>query len=184
MIGAVLAGGAGRRMGGGKPAMPLGGRPLIAWALEAVRRAGLEPVVVAKADTALPALSVPVIHDAAAVRHPLAGVLAALEQAGGEPVVVVGADMPFVTPAIIAALAGAAAGRPAVATSGDRIHPLCARYVPDGALPAALAAEAPLRATLAALDPVLIAAPPEALFNVNSPQDLAAAEARLAEASR
>ena len=57
---AVLAGGASRRMGAPKPLAPLGGRPLISYPLGAAARAGLRAVVVAKADTPLPEVGVPV----------------------------------------------------------------------------------------------------------------------------
>lgn len=177
---AVLAGGRGRRLGGAKPGAVLGGRPLVAWPLAALRAAGLSPVVVAKRDTVLPPLDVPVVHDADPRHHPLAGILAALQHAGG-PVVVVAADMPFLTPELLRAVAHGS-GPVAVAVAGGRLQPLCARYGPavTGALARALAAEAPLRATVSALAPVLVEADPAAVANVNSPRDLEAAEARLA----
>src|SRR5439155_10908431 len=60
-VGVVLAGGAGRRMGGAKATALLAGRPLVAWAVEALRAGGLDEVAVAaKASTVLPALDVPV----------------------------------------------------------------------------------------------------------------------------
>ena len=42
--GAVLAGGMGLRLGGGKPGRLLGGRPLAQWALDGVQRAA--PMVI------------------------------------------------------------------------------------------------------------------------------------------
>lgn len=176
---AVLAGGRGRRLGGAKPATPLGGRPLVAWPLAALEAAGLTAVVVAKRDTVLPPLGVPVVHDADPRHHPLAGILAALQHAGG-PVLVVAGDMPFLTSELLLAVARAS-GPVAVAVAAGRLQPLCARYEPavTGALAEALAAEAPLRATVTALAPVLVDADPAAVANVNSPGDLEAAEARL-----
>ena len=56
MIVAVLAGGRGRRMGASKATVALAGEPLISRPLAAARAAGLEAVVVAKPDTALPEL--------------------------------------------------------------------------------------------------------------------------------
>jgi molybdopterin-guanine dinucleotide biosynthesis protein A len=53
LIVAVLAGGRGRRLGGSKPLAQFGGAPLIERPLAAAREAGLDAVVVAKADTPL-----------------------------------------------------------------------------------------------------------------------------------
>src|SRR5215204_7010138 len=47
-IGAVLAGGRSGRMGAPKAGVELGGRPLVAYSVETLVAAGLEPVVVAK----------------------------------------------------------------------------------------------------------------------------------------
>src|SRR5918996_244350 len=46
VIGAILAGGRGRRMGGDKPGRELGGRPLIAWPADALAE-GLAAAAVA-----------------------------------------------------------------------------------------------------------------------------------------
>ena len=173
---AVLAGGRGRRLGGGKPVAELGGRPLIAWPLAAARAAGLEAVVVAKAGTALPELDVPVWVEPDEPSHPLAGLVFALERAGGRPVIAVACDMPHVGPELLARLAaadGAAAARADL--------PFPARYEP-AALPVlrdVLAREAPAREALAALAPAVLGAPPEELHGVNTPEELAAAAARV-----
>jgi molybdopterin-guanine dinucleotide biosynthesis protein A len=170
---AVLAGGAGRRMGSPKALAPLGGRPLIAWPLAAAAQAGLDVVVVAKPDTALPALDVPVWLEPEAPRHPLLGIVTALE-AAGRAVVAVGCDQPWLPAELLAALAdGPGAAAPVV---GGAPAPLPARYPPEAlpALRAALAAEAPLRRTLAALSPAPVAlGDPAVLANVNTPEDLA-----------
>jgi molybdopterin-guanine dinucleotide biosynthesis protein A len=176
---AVLAGGAGRRMGAPKPLAARGGRPLIAWPLAAAAAAGLEVVVVAKASTQLPPLEVPVWREPAAPQHPLLGVVTALERAGG-PIVAVGCDQPWLPPELLARLAatpGAAA--PYV---GDVPAPLPARYPPEAwtALRDALEAEAPLGRTLAALAPARIpVSDPGVLAGINTPEELAAAERRL-----
>ena len=84
-VGVVLAGGAGRRMGGAKPGTPLAGRPLIAYPLTALR-AVLAPVaVVAKSDSVLPVLGagVELWREPDEPRHPLAGILEALRRADG-----------------------------------------------------------------------------------------------------
>ena len=78
-IGDVLAGGAGRRIGGDKATVELEGRPLLLYPL-AVLRAVLDDVaVVAKRATILPALDpdVEIWLEADEPRHPLAGVVRA-----------------------------------------------------------------------------------------------------------
>ena len=173
---AVLAGGRGTRLGGAKPAALLAGRPLIAWPLAAAAAAGLEAVVVAKRDSPLPPLDVPVWVEPDAPVHPLLGVVCALERAGGRDVIAVGCDMPFLTGAALRTLAAAPA--PAAAAG----QPLLARYGPEQLAPlrAALREEAPMRRTLAALDPRPVALDPAVARNVNDPDALAAAERELA----
>jgi molybdopterin-guanine dinucleotide biosynthesis protein A len=181
-LGALLAGGAGRRMGGEKLRTPLLGRPLAAWALDALRGACDEVVVVAKADTPLPALpaGVEVLREPGETRHPLAGVLAALRRGAGRPILVVAADLPLVPQELLRALLDAP-GEHAVAVAGDRAQPLCARLGPAAVEPlaAALDAAAPATAAVEALAPTRVPADPEWLLNVNAPADVAAAEAAL-----
>src|SRR4051794_41827937 len=131
-IGAVLAGGGGRRIGGDKAMVELEGRPLVHYPVN-VRRAGLdEEAIVAKPSTVLPGVDVEVAIwlEPEEPRHPLAGVVHALRCARGQPVVVVAGDMPFVTRGLVAALArersrGAAA---VVPWAGGPPPPPCARH--------------------------------------------------------
>lgn len=167
----------------------LGGRELIRWPLDALASAGLDAVIVAKHDTLLPQLGVAVVYDGSATRHPLAGIVAALEHAAGRAVLVVAADLPFVTGALLAHIA-AREGAVVVPEHDGRLHPLCALYRPSvlAVLRDALTAQAPLQRTVAQLRPGVVGAdelarfgdPARLLFNVNRPQDLAAAEASLA----
>ncbi len=176
---AVLAGGRGRRLGGAKPLAELAGTPLIAWPLAAASAAGLAAVVVAKQATPLPTLDVPVWEEPDEPVHPLLGIVTALERAQGA-VVAIGCDQPFVTPELLSRLA---IGPGAAVRASGRLAPLPARYEPEWlpALRAALAAEAPLRATLEALAPVAIEADhTDLVAGVNTPGELAAAEGALA----
>ncbi|MGZ4267725.1 MAG: molybdenum cofactor guanylyltransferase [Solirubrobacteraceae bacterium] len=185
-VGVVLAGGAGRRIGGGKAVVGLEGRPLLDYPLQALRRAVGEVAVVAKHATALPPLGgdVAIWLEADEPRHPLTGVVCALRNAGGRPVIVVAGDMPLVTGELLAALVRAPLrGAPAlVPRGGGRLQPLCARYEP-----AALAAlqdfahDVPTREAVLAIGPAILEWPDEqAFFNVNAPEDLLAAGALLA----
>jgi molybdenum cofactor guanylyltransferase len=186
-IGVVLAGGAGRRIGGDKALVALGGRPLIAYPLAAMRAAVGEAGVVAvvtKPGTRLPddlPSGVQVWTEAAEPRHPAVGIASALERAGRRPVLVCAADMPFVTAAVLGELARAhAGGAPAVvAVLGGALQPHLARYEPAALRPMTAAAEAqrPLREVVAALQPHLYELDdPRVAFNVNTPEDLARAE--------
>jgi molybdopterin-guanine dinucleotide biosynthesis protein A len=187
-IGVLLAGGRGSRLGGAKALAPLGGRPLICHALAALRGAVGEVAIVAKPGTSLPVLpDVTVWREPAEPRHPLVGIVHALACADGRPVLVCAADLPFVTRDLLAALAAAdPAGAPAVvATSAERgLQPLLGCYQPEaGALLAEAAREgtAPVRRVVSGLGPRLFeVSDPQVLFNINSAEDLAAAEALLA----
>ena len=181
VIGAVLAGGASRRMGEPKALVELAGRPLIAHAVTAVADAGLDPIVVAKPDSRIPDLGVPVLDEPQEPRHPLCGIVAALRYAETRPVVVIGCDMPLVPPALLGTL-GRLADPVAVANIDGELEPLLARYEPavEPALMASLRAGTALREAIAALHPRLIneadlsayGDPHRIALNVNSPEDL------------
>ena len=183
MIGVVLAGGAGRRIGGGKPAKVLAGRPLASYPAAALAAVCERVAIVAKPHTELPHLPGVEVWDdePAEPQHPLTGIVHALERAAGEPILVCAADMPFVTKDSLEALTGT--GRNAVATADGRLQPLLALYQPS-ALPSLHDAEPdiPLTRAVEALDPQLVPMPTEELRNVNSPDELAAAERELSEA--
>jgi molybdopterin-guanine dinucleotide biosynthesis protein A len=185
-VGAVLAGGAGRRMGGDKAVVDLEGRPLISYPLEALAAVCPTLAVVAKRGTALPQLvgSTAIWLEPDEPRHPLAGVAHALTRAGSRPVLVCAADLPLVDVATLRALCDAA--RPGdvavVPRCGGRLQPLCALYRP-AALRALQRFEPGARATdvVAALGPrVVDLADEECFLNVNAPEDLLLAGAALA----
>lgn len=157
---AVLAGGAGSRLGGAKACVPLGGRPLIEHPLGAARTAGLEAIVVAKPSSELPPLAEHVVLEPELPRHPLTGILAALRHAdaaasGG--VVAVGCDMPFLAPELLAWLADLDGD--ALARVKGRVQPLPARLALAALAPLerALPREPPLRDALLALGPRVLA---------------------------
>jgi molybdopterin-guanine dinucleotide biosynthesis protein A len=179
---AVLAGGRSRRMGAPKALARLGDAPLIARPLAAARAAGLPAVVVAKPDSALPELDVPVLYEPERPTHPLCGVIAALERHIDDAVIAVACDQPWVSAELLAALAA----RPepvAVPRVGGRLEPFPGRYdarVLD-TLRAALDEEASLRGTLAALGAATIdlapfGDPARLVASVNTPEELAAAQ--------
>ena len=172
----VLAGGAGRRMGGDKAIATFGGRPLIAWPLDALRAVfGARVAVVARADSLLPAdLDAPVWREPGGPRHPRNGIVHALREAAGASVLVSAVDLPGLTPATVRALRDAPGSGPAGAVGPDgRVQPLLGRY-PPAALAAlqALDPDAPLTPAVLALEPVLVECPAADLRNVNRPEDL------------
>lgn len=187
-VGAVLAGGRSARMGRSKALVELAGRPLIAYPLEAIAAARLEPLVVAKPDSELPPLDCRVVRESPEPVHPLAGLVAALEAAGSRPVVALACDMPFVPPELLAWLAGLPDSI-AVAFAAGRVHPLLGRYATDVGRLFAVALDDPIPLTEAvvSLDPRLVGErelrrfgdPERIAFNVNSPQDLERAEVLL-----
>jgi molybdopterin-guanine dinucleotide biosynthesis protein A len=182
-IGVILAGGRGRRIGGAKATVLLGGQPLISYPLEALSAVLEEVVVLAKADTELPSLpGTTVWIETDARHHPAIGIVQALGLAGGRPILVCAVDLPFVTPAIVRALASADPDRAAaaVACSQGRTQPLLGCYQPRVVDVLEPGDERPLRDQVAALSPQLVeVADPRALFNVNAPEDLLQAAAML-----
>lgn len=188
MVGIVLAGGAGSRMaseGKPKPCVLLRGRPLIGFPLRALGEVCDAVAVVCKASTELPPLpgGVQRWDEPDAPRHPLTGIVFALESADAA-VLVCAADMPFVDAPALRALLAAAGSAPAapavVARSASGIEPALGLYRP-AALPLLSAEPAgqPLRRSVEALDPVRVWLAPEVVRSVNTPAELAAAEAGL-----
>jgi molybdenum cofactor guanylyltransferase len=181
---AILAGGRGKRFGGGKPSLDLGGRPLIDHAVSAAMRAGGRVAVFAKPETALPEIAVPVVLESAEPHHPLLGIVTALDAAAGAPVLALACDLPFVTPELIDWMAGLPDPL-AIPEVDGRLHPLLGRYETGLAaeLRRACERDAAVQETVRKLKPRLI---DEAelrrfgdarrlLFNVNTPEDLAEA---------
>ncbi|HVH09427.1 MAG TPA: molybdenum cofactor guanylyltransferase [Gemmatimonadales bacterium] len=193
MRGAVLAGGAARRYGGRpKGLVALGGRRLLDWVVDALAAVtGALPLLVANAPEA-PAWR-PDLRTLPDVRPDcgsLGGIYTAVVSGAG-PVLCVAWDMPFVTPALLAALVDGAAGWDVFLPESDGrrgVEPLCGVYGPAcGPAIERRLAEGDLRAigfhdavqvgTLP-LERVKAFGDPDTLFlNVNTPADLERAEA-------
>lgn len=181
----VLAGGQALRLGGAKATAQLGGRSLASYPVADMRAAGLQPLLVAKPDSALPDLGCPVLYEPARPRHPLCGILAALRECDGRPLIVCACDMPFLEPALLAWL-GQLDVPLAVVDSGERLQPLLGRYEPVllDALTEQLDRQAPLTETVVALGARIIGVrelarfgdPGRICLNVNTPGDLEGAE--------
>jgi molybdopterin-guanine dinucleotide biosynthesis protein A len=97
--GFVLAGGQSSRMGRDKALVELAGRPLVAWALDVLRAAGLTARIAgARADLSAYA---PVVPDEPVDAGPLAGVCAALNSTEAEWAVFVPVDLPLIPSSLI-----------------------------------------------------------------------------------
>ena len=193
-VGLVLAGGLARRMGGGDKALiRIGGAAILDRVL-AVLRGKCDPIILnANGDPARFArYGLPVIADSVPdFAGPLAGILAGLDWAaahapGTEWVVSVPGDCPFLPADLVGRLhaARAEAGTPlACARSGDWRHPVVGLWRVDlrDDLRHALTVEDLRKIEIwTARHGVAIASwpdqPVDPFFNVNTPDDLAAAE--------
>lgn len=178
-------------MGGvAKATVTLAGRPLLAYPFAALRRAGLDPMVVAKPASGLPPLDAEVWLESHTPQHPLTGIVAALRrvQAAGDAshaILACACDMPFVTAELCAWLATLPQALVVPRLAG-RPQPLLARYGVEllAPLAEALEQELSLRNAVTALDPRWVdeaelcrfGEPAELLANVNTPAELARAE--------
>jgi molybdenum cofactor guanylyltransferase len=181
-IGVVLAGGLGRRLGGAKGSAELFGRPLAAWVADALGEVVGEVAVAVKEGSPVPALTgVAVWREPAEPLHPLAGIAWALTRADGRDVLVCAVDLPFCADAVRAVLAAASSSESSAAVVVAEGQPLLGVYRASvaEALRAAVLEGRAARAVVASLGAVAVAVPdPErTLFNVNTPEDLARAEA-------
>jgi molybdenum cofactor guanylyltransferase len=183
VIGALLAGEAGRRLGNeATPAALLGGRPLASYPAEALAGVCERVAVVCKRGTRLPELpDTERWEEPDEPRHPLTGIVHALERAQG-PVLVCAVDMPFVTADACRTLLGAAGSAPAVvATAAGTPKPTFGLYAPAALDTLRRAPDgAPLSATVEALCPVRVALPPAIVRSIDTPAELADAEALVA----
>ena len=190
----VLAGGAGERFGGGKLGMMLGGRPLLAYALDAAAAASGDIVVVVGASPVATDLA----RSWASARRTGVRLVAAVDQTegmgaslraglGGVDADADGAfvflgDMPFVPPTIAPLLAAALAGGAAEAPTfgGVRGHPvlLGRRLIERRSLISGDRGAGGLLAREPGV--VLVESDSDGvLFDVDTPADLAAASARI-----
>ena len=168
-----------------KPAVQLGGRPMIDWPSGALQAVCARVAVVCKASSDLPPLRPGVERwdEPDEPRHPLTGILFGLEMAGAD-VLVCAADMPFVDPGALRALVAGATASPdalaVVAFAAGRLEPALAlyRHASLRRLGEAVGDE-PLTRTVERLEPVRVPLAPSVVRSVNTPGELAAAEAEL-----
>ena len=126
---AVLAGGQGSRIGGGKPFIRLGNKTLIERAVDRARHWNDRSVVVVRQSGQLGSLEMPFITDIPGIEGPLAGLAAGLQWArglGSKALLSLPCDMPFPPEDLPSRLSeGLGANGAALASSGGRLHPVC-----------------------------------------------------------
>ena len=183
----ILAGGEGLRIGGGKPLRRLGGRRLIDHALDLAGRLSPHVAVSVRAGARLPDVAAAQIEDEQADWGPLAGLDVALRHARAleqDRLLTLPCDSPFLPADLLVRLDAALSASlgASIASSGGRLHPVCALwhaeahglladYVATGRRSLLGFAERPGYAAVewpvGAVDP---------FFNINTQQDLARAE--------
>lgn len=184
VLGAVLTGGASRRMGADKAFVELGGTPFIVRAAEVLRAGGCDPVVaVGGAVEPLAAVGLHVVPDRRPGEGPLDGIVRALEVADGSPAVVVACDLPLLSSSTVAALLAAlddsAGSLDVVVAVSARREPLCAAWAPGARATLVQAFDAGERAVHRALELLRVGEVAVALDevrNINTPADLAEVE--------
>jgi molybdopterin-guanine dinucleotide biosynthesis protein A len=185
--GIILAGGRGRRMGGVDKALcRLGGQALGARVRDLLLPQVSTLALNANGDAArFAALGLPVLTDGSADQGPLAGVLAGLDWAaslGAAHLLTAPADTPFL-PRDLAQRLAAPGLLPAFAATAEGPHPTVALW--PVALRDALRAELArdtrkMRDAMDRFGAVAVPFPDaSAFFNINTPEELSAAEARL-----
>jgi molybdopterin-guanine dinucleotide biosynthesis protein A len=190
IAGVILAGGRATRMGGGdKGLLPLAGRPLLARVIERLRPQVDVLALNANGDPArFAGFGLPVLPDSVAGHPgPLAGVLAGMDWAAGQgadAIVTAAADTPFFPLDLVARLRATGAPLAMAVTPGEAGPD---RHPTFGLWPVALRDD--LRAALAGGVRKVVAwtgphgcanalfPEAQAFFNVNTPDDLARAEA-------
>jgi molybdenum cofactor guanylyltransferase len=194
-VGILLAGGLARRMGGtDKPLLKIGGRPIIARAIERLAPQCAALAINANGDPArFSAFGLPILSDSVeGFAGPLAGVLAGMDyvcaaRPEAADIVSAPADTPFLPEDLVARLYQArqsAGARIAVAESGDRVHHAVALWPVSlrDDLRRALVEEGVRKVSaFIARYPNVTAkwpvAPYDPFFNVNRPEDVARAAA-------
>ena len=132
VTGVILAGGRATRMGGvDKGLVPINGRPMIAWVIDALRPQVATVMINANRNhDRYGAFGCPVIDDGdSEFRGPLAGMASAMRVAETPWVAVVPCDSPLITGELVERLyaAVASSGSPvAVAHDGERLQPVFA----------------------------------------------------------
>lgn len=184
----ILAGGQARRMGGGdKPLLMLRGQPILSHVIARITPQVEALAISANGDPArFATYELPVLPDTiAGFPGPLAGILAGMDWAAGlgiDRLLSVPGDTPFLPRDLVQRMADAAFP---MAASDGRAHPVVAIWpvvLRDKLRAALIAGERRVGRFAADCGAKVVDFPaaPDPFFNINTPEDLADAEARLA----
>lgn len=186
---AVLAGGEGSRIGGGKPLIRLGGTTLVEQAFELANSWSNLAVVVLRFKDQIGCHQLPWIGDAPGIAGPLAGLAAGLAWAreqGADFLMTIPCDMPFLPKDLPDRLQDQIGGfGAAIASSSGNLHPVCGfwRTAAVDSIPDYCASgRRSLRGfaqKLGFVDVEWPASSRDPFFNINSPADLVVAEEML-----
>lgn len=184
---AVLAGGDGSRIGGGKPLIKLGGKTLVERAYDRALGWSSASVVAIRCPEQIGPCQLPWIADASGIEGPLAGLAAALEWAsrqGADALLTIPCDMPFLPDDLLKRLSSEVGDkRAAIASSGGELHPVCGLWRNAAIYEFPAYCQSGRRSLRGFAEQIGFAAidwpaePRDPFFNINSPADLAAAEA-------
>lgn len=183
----ILAGGKGRRIGGGKPEHRLGGERLIDRAIRTASAWSDRIAIAARSVDQIGSLAVPILEDDMELEGPLAGLAAGLGWArslGASSLLTIPCDTPFLPDDLLIRLGEALASEAmvAIAASDGMFHPASALWRVEAldALPGwKREGGRSLWGFARAIGSVAVewpASPHDPFLNVNTPQDLARAE--------
>jgi molybdopterin-guanine dinucleotide biosynthesis protein A len=180
----ILAGGEGKRIGGGKPLKIYRGEPLIDRAIRRARSWSDRVAVALRDRSQLGAVPADLIPDAD-VAGPLGGLISGMKFAIAKKrqfVLVIPADMPFLPADLLDRLHQAIGDKGcALAESGGQLHPVCGLWQSNAirsALSYAAAGRRSLKGLAASIGFVAVEWEAEAVdpfFNINTSEDLAEA---------
>lgn len=189
-LGAILAGGASRRMGEAKALTRLGGKPLLDRVVESIAPQVSSVVIVGGPPEWAEQRGLDHRADAiAGGRGPLAGLLAAMDYAAqiksnSDFVFVTATDMPFLPPDLVSRLLeDSDKGLPVIPRSGNRLQPLAALWPRDmhskiasGLRGKSVESMKDLYQDTGFQEVSFETVPLDPFFNVNTPEDLGVAE--------
>jgi molybdopterin-guanine dinucleotide biosynthesis protein A len=173
-IGAVLCGGASRRMETDKAMIEVDGIAMARRVADALAGAGCSPVMAIGGNrAALNHIGLDLVADEFPGEGPLGGILTAL--AVGAPVAVAACDLPELASPTVAALVAALGDHDVAIARSDRAEPLCAVWAGSSAAilrTRFLAGERAVHRAIAGLDIAWVPVSLSELRNVNTPGDL------------